>query len=78
VNNSFSSKASQTNWELIDTIQDENIDLSDIPEVTEEQMKNAVLRVGGKAVERGQRRVDIFLDAFIVEYFEEKAGKQGY
>ncbi|CBN57773.1 MULTISPECIES: BrnA antitoxin family protein [Kamptonema] len=75
---SFSSKASQTNWERIDTIQDEDIDLSDIPEVTEEQMRNAVLRVGGKPVERGQRRVDILLDAFIVEYFEGKAGKQGY
>lgn len=34
---------------------DEDIDLSDIPEVTEEQMRRAVLRVGGKPVERGQR-----------------------
>lgn len=36
-------------------MQDEDIDLSDIPEVTEEQMKQAVLRVGGKPVERGQQ-----------------------
>ena len=47
---SFSSKASQTNWERIDTMQDEDIDLSDIPEVTEEQVRQAVLRVGGKPV----------------------------
>lgn len=59
-------------------MQDEDIDLSDIPEVTEEQMKQAVLRVGGKTVERGQQRVDILLDAFIVEYFKVKAGEQGY
>ena len=57
---------------------DEDIDLSDIPEVTEEQMRRTVLRVGGKPIERGQRRVDLFLDAFIVEYFEAKAGEQGY
>lgn len=75
---SFSSKASQTNWERIDAMQDEDIDLSDIPEVTEEQVRQAVLRVGGKPVERGQRRVDLLLDAFIVEYFEGKAGEQGY
>ena len=47
---SFSSKASQTNWERIDAMQDEDIDLSDIPEVTEEQVRQAVLRVGGKPV----------------------------
>ncbi|MCC5613688.1 hypothetical protein LC605_01050 [Nostoc sp. CHAB 5836] len=44
---SFSFKASQTDWEIIDAMQDEDINLSDIPEVTEEQMKQAVLRVGG-------------------------------
>jgi uncharacterized protein (DUF4415 family) len=75
---SFSSKASQTDWQRIDAMQDEDIDLSDIPEVTAEQMKQALLRVGGKPVERGQRRVEILLDAFIVEYFKAKAGEQGY
>lgn len=59
-------------------MQDQDIDFSDIPEVTEEQMRRAVLRVGGKPVELGQRRVLLFLDAFIVEYFEAKAGEQGY
>ncbi|MEH1920121.1 BrnA antitoxin family protein [Nostoc sp.] len=78
MSNSFSFKASQTDWERIDAMQDEDIDLSDIPEVTEEQMKQAVLRVGGKPVERSQQRVDLLLDAFIVEYFKTKAGEQGY
>ncbi len=78
MNKSFSSKASQTNWERIDAMQDEDIDFSDIPEVTEEQVRQAVLRVGGKPVERGQRPVDLLLDAFIVEYFEGKAGEHGY
>lgn len=75
---SFSSRASQTDWERIDAMQDEDIDLSDIPEVTEDQMRKAVLRVGGKPVERNQRHVALVLDASIVEYFEAKAGEQGY
>ncbi|MBU7585543.1 MAG: BrnA antitoxin family protein [Nostoc sp. TH1S01] len=75
---SFSSEASQTDWERIDAMQDEDIDLSEIPEVSEEQIKRAVLRIGGKPVERGQQRVDILLDAFIVEYFKTKAGEEGY
>ncbi|NJK54034.1 MAG: BrnA antitoxin family protein [Leptolyngbyaceae cyanobacterium SU_3_3] len=77
MNNSFSSKTSQTDWDRIEAMTDEDIDLSDIPEVTEAQMSRAVLRVGGKSVERSQRRVELLLDAFIVEYFEAKAGEQG-
>lgn len=55
-------------------MKDEEIDLSDIPEVTEAQMERAVLRVAGKTVERGKQRVNMFLDSFIVEYFKAKAG----
>ncbi|MDB9527191.1 BrnA antitoxin family protein [Oscillatoria sp. CS-180] len=51
-------------------MKDEDIDLTDIPEVTEVQMENAVLRVGGQPVERGKQRITIFLDRFIVEYFK--------
>ena len=59
-------------------MQDEDIDLSEVPEVTEEQMARAVLRVGRVPVTRGKRRVNMFLDAFIVEYFKAKAGERGY
>lgn len=78
MNKSFSSEASKTDWEKIDAIEDKDIDLSDIPEVTEAQMARAVLRVGGKSVERGKQRVNMFLDTFIVEYFKAKAGERGY
>ncbi|BBD65024.1 hypothetical protein NIES4072_13120 [Nostoc commune NIES-4072] len=37
-------------------MQDEDIDLSDIPEVTEEQMKQALRRVGGKPTKQLQQR----------------------
>ena len=59
-------------------MKDEDIDLSDIPEITEAQMARAVLRVGGKQIDRGKQRVNMFLDAFIVEYFKAKAGDRGY
>ncbi len=72
------SETSQTDWERIDAMQDEEIDLSEIPEATEEQMGRAVLRVGGIPVARGKRRVNMFLDAFIVEFFKAKAGERGY
>ena len=35
-------------------------------------MARAVLRVGGIPVPRGKRRVGMFLDAFIIEYFKAK------
>ncbi len=69
---------SQTDWARIDAMQDEDIDLSEVPEVTEDQMARAVLRVGGVPVTRGKRRVNMFLDAFIIEYFKAKAGERGY
>ena len=59
-------------------MRDEEIDLSEVPEVTEEQMQRAVLRLGGVPVARGKRRVNMFLDAFIVEFFKAKAGERGY
>jgi len=72
------SAVSQTDWARIDARQDEDIDLSEVPEVTEDQMARAVLRVGGVPVTRGKRRVNMFLDAFIIEYFKAKAGERGY
>ena len=69
-----SSKISQTNWEKINAMKDGDIDLSDIPEITEEQMAQAVLRVNGKTVQRGKQHVSILLDEYIVKYFQTKAG----
>ena len=57
---------------------DEDIDFSDIPEITEEQMAKAVMKVGGKPVERGKMRVNMYLDKDIVAFFKAKAGGRGY
>ncbi|UBF24817.1 BrnA antitoxin family protein [Kovacikia minuta CCNUW1] len=59
-------------------MKDEDIDCSDIPEATEEQMAQAVLRVGGVPLERGKQQVNMLLDTFIVEYFRRKAGDEDY
>ena len=72
------SKISQTDWERIRAMQDQDIDLSDIPEATEEQMARAVLRIGGVPVDRGKQQVKMMLDTFIIEYFKCKAGEQDY
>ena len=72
------SKTSQTDWAYVEALQDEDIDLTDIPEVTEEQMAQAVLRVAGQPVPRGKVRVTMLLDAAIVAYFEAQAGGRDY
>ena len=57
---------------------DEDIDTSEVPEITEEQIKKATLRVGGKPVSKGKVRINILLDAEVVAYFKSQAGGRGY
>ena len=51
---------------------------TDIPEVTDEQLARGVLRVGGKPVKRGKQRVNLYLEAWVVELFKARAGARGY
>jgi uncharacterized protein (DUF4415 family) len=78
MNKNSTSRGSQTDWEYIDALQDEDIDLSDIPEVTAEQMAQAQLRVDGQPVPKGKVRVSMFLDAAVVAYFKAQAGERDY
>ena len=78
MNDNYSSAHSETDWETIKNLQDNDIDLSDIPEITEEQMARAVLRVGGKPARQSKVRVNMYLDADIVAFFKAKAGGRGY
>lgn len=52
-------KASSADWEAVAAMGDDDIDLSEIPEVTAEQMAQATLRVGGKPIAREKVRVNI-------------------
>lgn len=74
----LTSEDSQTDWDRINKMEDKDIDLSDIPEITEEQFARAKLRVGGKPIPKGKVRVNILLDASVVAYFKSLAGGRGY
>lgn len=58
-------------------MKDEDIDLSDIPEITEEQMRHAVLRVGGRPVPEGKSFLGLLLDTDVLEFFKAKTGVEG-
>jgi uncharacterized protein (DUF4415 family) len=59
-------------------MRDDDIDFSDAPEATAEQMARAVFRVGGVPVERGHQVINLALDAAIVDYFKQQAGDGAY
>ncbi len=69
---------SQTDWDKLKAMTDDEIDLSEVPEVTAEQLAQSTLRVGGKAVARDKVRINIYLDTEVVEYFKAAAGGRGY
>jgi len=76
----MSGKASETDWRRIGTMPDEDIDLSDIPEIIEKQMAKAKVRIGGRPVPEGNAGTGIgmLVDADIVAYFKTKAGEKNY
>ena len=63
------SSNSQTDWQRLDAMSDEDIDLSDCPEVTPEMFANAVVRKG-LPVERNKAQVTLRLDSDVLEWFK--------
>ena len=59
-------------------MRDGDIDFSDVPEVTRDMAHGGVVRVAGKAVPRGKRRLTMYLDAAVIEFFKARAGERGY
>jgi hypothetical protein len=59
-------------------MQDEDINLLEIPEITAAQMARAVLRVGGQPVPKGKVLVPLLLDVDVVAYFQDQAGEDNY
>lgn len=49
------SSESLTDWDRLDAMQDEDIDLSDIPEITPEMVDKAVVRRDGQPLSRSPR-----------------------
>jgi uncharacterized protein (DUF4415 family) len=69
---------SKTDWQRVQAMQDADIDLSDVPEITAEMAAHGVVRVAGKEVPRGKIRLTMYLDNAVVEYFKSRAGARGY
>jgi uncharacterized protein (DUF4415 family) len=66
---------SQTDWDRVDKLRDEEIDFSDSPEVTPEMFAKAVLRKGLKPVSK-KTQVTLRIDDDVLTWFK-KQGK-GY
>jgi uncharacterized protein (DUF4415 family) len=75
MNNEPASSESQTDWQRIDAMTDEDIDLSDCPEVTPELFVKAVVRRGLPSA-KNKAQVTLRIDSDVLEWF--KAQGRGY
>ncbi len=75
MNKSHTSNKSLTDWERLDAMQDEDIDLSDVPEITPEMFAKAVVRRGLKPTQKKQQ-ITIRVDNDVLEWF--RAQGRGY
>jgi len=66
---------SLTNWEHLDALEDEDIDLSEIPEITPEMFARALVRRGLNPVTK-KAQVTLRLDSDVLAWF--KAQGRGY
>ena len=67
---------SQTNWDRVNAMTDDQIDLSDIPEITPEMWAKGVTKNGGIPISSNKERLDMRVDADVLEWF--KAQGRGY
>lgn len=66
---------SQTDWKKLDTMSDEDIDLSDLPEVSPENFAKAIVRKGLKPV-ANKTQITLRLDTDVLDWF--KSQGRGY
>jgi uncharacterized protein (DUF4415 family) len=69
------SKKSRTDWARVDAMKDEEIDLSDSPEIGPEMFARAVVRKGLKPVQR-KEQLTLRIDGDVLEWFKKQG--QGY
>ena len=58
-------------------MKDEEVDLSEVPEITAQDLRGAVLRVGGEPVPEGKSFVGMLLDSDLVEELRKRGGEKG-
>ncbi len=73
--NKATSNKSETDWARIDAMRDEEIDLSDSPEVTPEMFARAVVRRGLKPTPK-KVQLTLRVDNDVVDWFREQG--RGY
>jgi uncharacterized protein (DUF4415 family) len=72
---SITSKKSQTDWQRLKAMKDEDIDLSDCPAVTPEMFARAIVRRGLKPVPR-KSQLTLRIDGDVLEWFRQQG--RGY
>lgn len=65
------SKTSQTDWKRIDAMTDEDIDLSDIPEITPEMFARAVHMRNFKVIPR-KKQLTLRVDSDVVDWYKKQ------
>ena len=70
------SARSRTDWQRVDQMRDEDIDLSDLPEIPPEEFAKALVRKGLKPIGR-KSQITLRIDTDVLEWFRAKgAGYQ--
>jgi uncharacterized protein (DUF4415 family) len=75
MNNEPTSNNSQTDWQRLDAMTDEEIDLSDCPEVTPEMFARSVVRHSSRQSE-SKTQVILSIDSDVLDWFQ--SHDQGY
>ncbi len=68
-------RQSQTDWKKVDAINDSDIDLSDIPEVSIEKFAKSIVRKGLKPTPK-KTQITLRIDTEVLEWF--KSQGKGY
>jgi len=62
---------SRTDWERVDRTRDEDIDLSDLPEIPPEEFARALVRKGLRPIGR-KSQITLRIDTDVLEWFRAK------
>jgi uncharacterized protein (DUF4415 family) len=71
VKNRATSQPSQSDWDRVDRLRDEDIDVSDIPEISPERFAQAIVRKGLQPVRR-KAQITLRVDADVLDWFRAK------
>ena len=68
---SRTSEKSETDWKRLDAMKDEDIDLSDIPEIPPEMFVRGIIRRGLKPIVR-KKQLTLRMDSDVIEWFKKQ------